>query len=164
MAIATNHFTHIDWMGRYLVTVCTLLFMAGKANLGLRQFVHDLICRRVNFMAVVTSNTIRLVLPAVPVRTCIAFVTGNALLTTLGIVGLCKSALLEDNVWWSSPFDSWVTLQVFFTFAVTRLTSGGAGIASHAVFGLVKRQDRSRFTFVMAARTDFVFCQCFFGR
>ena len=45
---------------------------------------------------------------------------------------------------------------MFFAIAVTGLTGGGTGIAAHAMFGLINREDGSGFRLIMTSCTESV--------
>ena len=68
VAIGADDLAYSYRVRRNFVTVRTLLFVAGEANLGLCRFLANLVDRLVGFVAVVAGNTIDLMLTAVSIQ------------------------------------------------------------------------------------------------
>ncbi len=78
VAIGTDDLACSDRVRRNLVAVRALLLMASEANLCLGLFIPNLVGRLVKLVAVGTTDTINLVLTAVPIHALPSLVAGKA--------------------------------------------------------------------------------------
>ena len=112
-----------------------------------------------HLVATVASHAIGLVGTPVPVVTSRVFVTRQALIGTFIFPRSRVRPFLEHNIGGRTPLAITGPFDVVVARTVARLAGGGAGIASHTVLGLIQRQDRSIFRFIMAFGTDLILFQ-----
>ena len=156
MTIRAHYFAFTDRVMRNFVALRTLFLVAGEADFGLRLLVAHLVVRRVNFVARGTRHVASLVGATLPVSPfCILIVTGKTGIIQHFRFGRCEGAFLENNVRRCFAF----LRQVVLTLAVARLATRGTGISLDAMLGLVDRQYRFLFTFVMALRAHCILVQ-----
>ena len=86
VAIGADDLAYSNWVCRNFVTVRTLLFMAGEANLGLGLLISNGVDGLMGFVAVVAGNAIDLMLTAVPVSALLPLMAGEALAGTLFVI------------------------------------------------------------------------------
>ena len=142
MAIGTDHLARIEWMRRYFMGIRTLLLMAGKAHLGLRPFVANLVYGCVHLVTVIAGQIAVLVLASFPVSAIGSFMASQTLIGSGITVRYCEGALLENDVRRSASLDVCVTMKMLLAFAVAGLAVRRAGIAPDAVFTLIKGKNR----------------------
>ena len=126
MAIRANHFPFADGVMRNFLAISALFFVASKANFSLCFLAQYWIGWTVNFVTVIASHTIVLVLCAVPMGTVSAFVASQTLRSTFFVISNRESAFLEDDVRCSTALDVGITLYVLVALAVARLAIGRA--------------------------------------
>jgi hypothetical protein len=163
VAIRTSYLALLNGVVRDFFVICALLFVAGVANFSLSFFAQHFVSRLMHLVAAVTGHAVVLVLTAIPIGTLLAFVASQALIRAFFVARLCISTFLKQNIRRCTAFDFGVALHVLVALAVARLASWGARITAHTVLGLIERQDRGCFAFVMTACADCVFLQGCFG-
>ena len=137
VAIGTHHLADLNRMGRSLITVGTLLLVAGIANLGLRLFHANLVDWVVHYVAIVTGHIIDLVLRTAPIGTGPTFMTGLATVHAVGTGTLVVNTLLKHKIGCWAAFARFITTHVGSTLAVARRAGWRTGIAPYTMLGLV---------------------------
>lgn len=154
VTIRAHYLAGIDRMCGNLVAVGTLFLVTGKADLRLRLLRENVVLRRVNLVAVVAGYLVVLMGTAVPVGTSCSLVAIQALSGTILVIIGRIHALLEDVIRCRTSLAGGIALQVSLAIAVTGLAGWRSGVPSHAMLGLINRQDRRSLTFVMTTRAN----------
>ena len=110
-----------------------------------------------NFVAIVASHIVVRVHTAGPVHALGAAVAGQALVGAESLIRSRERALLEDDIRGAVLLG-----QVALALAVARLTGRSAGVAAYAMLGLIHRQNRRGFAFIVTLRTELVFLEVLF--